>query len=82
MSIYVAIDEAYSVQKISGVQQVVNFCSGYYTVDGQTITKSIVQRELKSGSFNIYEYDDDQLIEAREVGFVIGVDWHFKIQAI
>jgi|TARA_R110002060_G_scaffold9059_1_gene13479 hypothetical protein len=59
MSLYVSIDESYSVYKLSGLDSVVRNCDGYTLQDGRKVTKKIAQKDLKSGSFNIYDYEQD-----------------------
>jgi hypothetical protein len=82
MSLYVSIDESYSVYKLSGLDSVVRSCDGYTLQDGRKVTKKIAQKELKSGSFNIYDYEQDDLEEAKENGSVRGIEWTQKIQTI
>jgi len=82
MAIYISIDESYAVYKLKGMDGVLKECAGRYTRDGRVITKKVAQEELKDGSFNAYQYDEDELIEAKERGSCIGVDWAVKIQKI
>lgn len=82
MAIYVSIDESYSVNKLSGINAVVQTCKGYFTRDGKPITAKLVKEGLQTGSFNVYQYDSEELEVALENGSVIGVDWLLKIQTI
>jgi len=82
MALYVSIDEGYSVKKLSGLKAVVRECENYTLKDGKAVTLDVVKAQLKSGSFNVYEYGDDELLEAKENGNVRGVDWTLKIQAL
>jgi hypothetical protein len=82
MSIYVSIDDSYCVKKYSSLNEIVEACSGYYSVDGKKLTKSLVRKELSNCFLNVYEYDEEQLEEALEHGSVLGVDWSLKFQSI
>ncbi len=82
MALYVSIDECYSVRKLSSLKQVVEECSPYTLQDGSPVTKNAVRKELEQGSFNVYEYDEYELEEAKEKGYASGVDWTLKIQTI
>lgn len=81
MSLYASIDESYSVHRLNSINAVVKACEGYYTRDGQTITKSVAQKKLKDDGFlNVYSYNEEELADAQEDGSVIGIDWTYKIQ--
>ena len=82
MALYVSIDESYSVRKLSSLKQVVKECSPYTLQDGTPVTKNVAIKQLEQVSFNLYDYDEDQLEEAKEKGYASGVDWILKIQTI
>jgi len=74
MALYVSIDEGYTVYKLNGLDAVVRESNGYTLQDGRKVTKKIAQQELKSGSFNLYDYDED--------GSARGGDWTLKIRTL
>ena len=82
MALYISIDEGYCVSKLNGLIDVVRESEGYTFQDGRTVTKRLAQQELKSGSFNLYEYNEEELEEAKLNGRVLGIDWALKIQKI
>jgi hypothetical protein len=82
MALYVSIDEGYLAKKLSSLDSVVNESKHYTLQDGRKITKKIAKDELKLGSFNLYDYDKDDLAEALENGSVRGIDWALKIQTL
>jgi len=82
MTLYVSVDESYSVRKLNGLKQVVQECASYTHQDGSRVTASSAKAALKSGSFNVYQYDSDDLEEAKSNGYVRGVEWTLKVQAL
>lgn len=82
MALYVSIDEGYCVFKLSGIDAVVEAALEYTLQDGRKLTKALAKKEIKNGSFNLYDYDEDQLADAIENGSVRSVDWTIKIQTI
>ena len=82
MSLYISICENYSVSKLNGIDSVVRRCKPYTLQDGSSVTEQLARQELKNGSFNIYDYDADELNEAKQSGSVRGVDWIMKIQKL
>ena len=82
MSLYISICESYSAQKLKSLDAVVETCKGYYLQDGRIVTRKLAQELLKDHSFNVYSYDEDELAEARENGYVMGADWALKIQKL
>jgi hypothetical protein len=82
MALYVSIDESYTVYKLNGLESVLSESNAYTLQDGRRVTKKIAQQELKLGSFNLYDYDNDELGEAKENGSVRGVEWIIKIQRL
>ncbi len=82
MSLYVSIDESYSVFKLNGLNAVLKECAPYTLQDGRRLTKALVKKEIEDGYLNLYDYDEDQLIEATEKGCVHSIEWTIKIQAI
>ena len=82
MALYVSIDEGYSITKHTSIQALVDLCAKYTTQKGEPVTASVVKRELKQGLLKVYEYDADDLEEAKAIGSVRGVDWVYRIQAL
>ena len=82
MALYVSIDESYSVSKLNSLQAVVDECANFTTQDGRKVTKAIAKKELASGSFNVYDYDEYEIEDAKIKGSVRGVDWELKIQSL
>lgn len=82
MALYISIDEGYLAKKLSGLDSVVNESKPFTLQNGTKVTRKIAKTELKLGSFNLYDYDKDDLVEALENGSVRGVDWTLKIQTL
>lgn len=82
MALYVSIDEGYSVRKLSNLKSVVRECEGYTLQNGKPVTLASAKNQLKMGSFDVYEYDEYELKEAKQNGSVRGIDWILKIQSI
>ncbi len=86
---YIAIDEGYSVQKFKTLDDIVTYCNDSYLTeltaqDGTKITKKLLMKEFKTSStINVYSYEDeDDLIQAKEKGSVMGIDWQLKFVKI
>jgi hypothetical protein len=82
MALYVSIDEGYSVTKHTSIQALVELCASYTLQNGEAVTAKVVKRELKNGSVKVYDYDADDLEEAKANGSVRGVEWIYRIQAL
>ncbi|MBQ4839793.1 hypothetical protein [Pseudoalteromonas luteoviolacea] len=79
MALYISIDENYCARKLNGLIGVLRESEGYTFQDGRIVTKKLAQLELKSGSLNLYKYDDEELEQAKLNGSVRGGDWTIKI---
>jgi hypothetical protein len=78
----VLVGEDYSVERLKTLKDAVNACADYYTKDGKKVTMKDIKGIDAHGYLNVYEYDSDDLEAAKEDGYVMGVDWKFKIRHI
>jgi hypothetical protein len=80
-AVFAAVDEGYNILKIKSFKDLVNFCEGYTTRAGEKFTSKVVKAELESeGCLRLFEYDEDELEEAKELGSVRGKDWEYRIE--
>lgn len=80
ITLYSAVDEGYSVNRIAGMAKLVAFCAGYTTVDGRKFTESVIKKELKEQHcIRLYDYDADELEEAQSEGGIRGKEWIYRV---
>ena len=80
MSLYILIDEGYSVTKETSLKDLESAVSDYYTVEGKPVTKSYLQKKLKSkhSTVRVYDYDESDLEDIKENGSC-RKDWELLI---
>ncbi len=78
----VLVGEDYSVERLKTLKDAVNACADYYARDGKKVTMKDIKVIDAHGYLNVYEYDADEVEAAKEDGYVMGVDWKFKIRHI
>ncbi len=79
-TIFAAVDEGYDVTRVDGYKGIEDFAKGYTLADGSKVTVSVAKQELKAkGCIRLYDYDADDLEEAKQEGSVRGADWTYRI---
>ncbi|MCP4526392.1 MAG: hypothetical protein GY833_10830 [Aestuariibacter sp.] len=79
-TIFAAVDEGYDVTRIDGYKGIVDYAKGYTTANGSEVTLSVAKQEIKDkGCIRLYNYDADDLEEAKQEGSVRGADWTYRI---
>lgn len=80
---YIMLDEGYCIEKFTSLKTIESYCENLTFQNGSVITKSKLSNLFKEfDNVNVYLYDKEDKEEAKQIGYVRGIDWVYKFVKI